>query len=162
MSNAPPNNPPPSKSPSDNAASSNATPRELIIALRGMIGNDVLRLELDLERLNHMDSPVAMEADSNMWVYGGVALAIAAGFAGGLWSGAASAVAALILYFTAGKAYVRRRLRNRVYEAALSNSENWMRLWRFGGLTLITPDGRRCAAPQGNWMELVRNLSPGV
>src|SRR6185312_14293064 len=42
-----------------------ATPVDLLRALRGLVESGALRLELDLKRLDHMDSPVGVEADSN-------------------------------------------------------------------------------------------------
>jgi hypothetical protein len=134
-----------------------ASPAELLRGLRGLIDSGAVRLELDLGKLDQMDSPVAVEADSNIWVYGAIPLCALVFWQLGLWPGLASIAAGLALYFTAGRAYVRRRLAARVRERALRDSELWRRLWRFGGVMLIdVGDGTRCAAPDGNWMALVR------
>ena len=49
-----------------------ASPDDLLRGLRGLIENGAVRLELDLGKLDQMDSPVAVEADSNIWVYGAI------------------------------------------------------------------------------------------
>jgi hypothetical protein len=135
------------------------SPAELMRMLRALIASGALRIELDFKRLDHMDCPVAVEADSNVWIYAGVALCALASWLGGIWIGAAAIAACLALYLTAGRAYVHRRLRRRVDERALGDSEIWRRLWRFGGVALVASDGIRCAAPEGNWMALVREHS---
>ena len=137
------------------------TPAELMRMLRALIASGALVLDLDFKRLDHMDCPVAVAADSNVWIYAGVALCLLAFSLGGLWIGAATSVACLILYVTVGRAYVHRRLRRRVDEQALSDSETWRKLWRFGGVALVAADRTRCAAPDGNWMALVRERSGG-
>jgi hypothetical protein len=134
------------------------SPAELMRVLRVLIDGGALRLELDFKRLDHMDCPVAVEADSNVWIYAGVALGALAFWLGGIWIGTAAIVACLALYLTAGRAYVHRRLRRRIDEQALSDSETWRRLWRFGGVALVA-DRVRCVAPEGNWMALVRERS---
>ena len=47
---------------------------DLFRELRRLVASGALRLDLDLARLDHIDSPVAVEADSNIWVYGLIAL----------------------------------------------------------------------------------------
>ena len=140
---------------------------ELLRALRLLIEKGALSLELDLRRLDHIDCPVAVEADSNIWVYGAIPICALVFWRLGLWPGVGAVALALALYFTLGRAYVRRRLVRRVHERALQESALWRRLWRFGGLTLIDAapgDGERCCvAPEGNWMALVRRrVSGGV
>ncbi|MDB5409099.1 MAG: hypothetical protein JWL84_4011 [Rhodospirillales bacterium] len=135
------------------------TPAELMRLLRALIASGALRLDLDFKRLDHMDCPVAVEADSNVWIYAGVALCALVFWLGGAWIGLAAAAACLILYLTLGRRYVHRRLRRRIDEAALNDSEIWRRLWRFGGVALVADDGIRCVAPEDNWMALVRARS---
>src|ERR1700736_1581057 len=98
------------------------SPADLLRGLRGLIDSGAVRLELDLGKLDQMDSPVAVEADSNIWVYGALPLCAIAFWQFGLWPGIASTAAGLALYFTAGRAYVRRRLARRVHERALRDS----------------------------------------
>jgi O-antigen/teichoic acid export membrane protein len=105
-----------------------------------------------------MDSPVASEADANLWAYGTVAAALVALWRGGWWAAGAAGVAGAVFYFTLGRLYVRRRLRRRIDERALQSLDLWQKLWRFGGIVLTTRGGETCAAPEGNWMALVRNF----
>ena len=138
---------------------------ELLRALRRLIESGALSLELDMRRLDHIDSPVAVEADSNIWVYGAIPICALIFWRLGLWPGVAAVALALALYFTLGRAYVRRRLARRVHERALQESQLWRRLWRFGGVALVdaaSGGGARCVAPEGNWMELVRRRGPGA
>jgi hypothetical protein len=136
-----------------------ASADDLFRELRRLIELGTLRLELDVARLDHIDSPVAVEADSNIWVYGLIAVCAVAFWQGGTGPGVAAIGISLVLYFTVARAYVRRRLTRRVHERALGDGEVWRRLWRFGGVTLVGDRGVRCAAPEGNWMALVRSLA---
>jgi hypothetical protein len=136
-----------------------ASADDLFRELRRLIELGKLRLELDLARLDHIDSPVAVEADSNIWVYGLIAICAVAFWQGGTAPGVAAIAISLVLYFTVARAYVRRRLTRRVHERALGDGEVWRRLWRFGGVTLVGDRDARCAAPEGNWMALVRSLA---
>ncbi|MBV8651906.1 MAG: hypothetical protein JO255_10605 [Alphaproteobacteria bacterium] len=139
-----------------------AGPAELLRALRGLVDRQTLRIELDFSRLDHMDSPVGVEADSNILVYAGIPICALVFWQLGLWPGAASVAFFVALYFTLGRRYVRRRLARRVHDQALQDSELWRKLWRFGGVTLVRGEGdapSRCTAPDGNWMALVRDLT---
>jgi hypothetical protein len=134
---------------------------DLFRELRRLVARGTLRLELDLARLDHIDSPVAVEADSNIWVYGLIVVCTVVFWQEGTLPGVAAIAVSLILYLTAGRRYVRRRLIRRVHERALGDGEVWRRLWRFGGVTLVVEGAERCAAPHGNWMALVRRLAAG-
>lgn len=134
---------------------------ELLATLRRLCRDGKVELRIDAKRLDHMDSPVASEADGNIWAYAVVGLAL--GF--WWWQGMAAALAALVLgivaYLTLGRAYVHRRIERRVRERALESLETWRKLWRFKGLTLVA-DGHAgtavCASPDDNWMAFVRKL----
>jgi hypothetical protein len=145
---------------------SEASADELFRELRALLAQGRLRLELDLARLEHIDSPVAVEADSNIWVYGAIAVCAVAFWQGGAYPGLAAIAVSLALYFTVARRYVRRRLVRRVHERALGDGEIWRQLWRFGGVALVEAESGeggsfRCVAPQGNWMALVRRLAAG-
>ncbi len=150
------------------APAAEATPADLLRGLRRLVDSGALRLELDLKRLDHMDSPVGVEADSNRWIYPAIILCGAVFWFVGLWPGIAAAILCLAAYLTLGRAYVRRRLVARVHEKALYDLDLWRRLWRYGGVSLVpgegaaagaeTPRAEPCAAPEGTWMALVRAL----
>lgn len=129
--------------------------------LRKLIADGRVELRIDARLLGHIDSPVASEAEGNLWIYGAIALAGALL----LWRGVAPALAALaagiVLYLSFGRAYVRRRVERRARDKGLASADIWRRLWRFPGLTLAAPERPefgRCASPKGNWMGFVRAL----
>lgn len=125
--------------------------------LQGLIHGNAVSLTVDADFLDHIDSPVAVEADSNIWAYGLVAAAGTLFWYGGALYGLGAALAGTVLYFTLGRAYVRRRLRRRVEREALTDLEKWRKLWRFGGVALsAAAAGPVCAAPEGNWIDFVR------
>ena len=135
------------------------TAAELFRALRRLVAEGRISMRCDFKRLQHMDCPVALEADSNIWAYAVLVAALIALWRGGWWAALALGAAGAAFYFTLGQAYVRRRIRRRIDERALASLEVWQRLWRFGGVVLVpTSGGETCAAPQGNWMALVRSL----
>jgi hypothetical protein len=132
---------------------------ELFRRLRRLLAEGRIALNYDFRRLQHMDCPVGSEADGNLWAYaifGATALAL---WRGGWWAALVAGAAGIALYGSAGRAYVRRRIRRRIDERALGSLEMWQKLWRFGGIGLVA-GGEACAAPQGNWMELVRSIPP--
>lgn len=136
---------------------------DLFRTLQALVAERSLALRFDYRRLQHIDCPVGSEADGNIWAYAVLVAALAAFGLGGLaWAIAVSAWGAVI-YLTLGLGYVRRRIRRRIQENALQNLTLWQRLWRFGGISLVPADGTPpCAAPQGNWMELVRRSKTGL
>jgi hypothetical protein len=131
---------------------------DLLRALRRLLGEGRVALVTDAGRLADMDSPVVVEADTNIWIYAAVAVALGAW---GRWGGPAALGAAALgtlVYATLGRRYVRRRLERRVREEALMDLERWRKLWRFGGVSLSAPGLPDCRAPEGNWMDFVRRL----
>jgi len=132
---------------------------ELLVALRRLAVAQQVEIRVEPKRLNHIDSPVAYEADGNIWAYAFLAAAALAGWRWGVLAGGATLALGIVVYLTLGRAYVHRRIERRVRGDALESLEKWGKLWRFGGLTLIAA-GRRdvaaCASPDGNWMGFVR------
>jgi len=129
-------------------------------ALRRHIAAGDLTIRCDFRRLRHMDSPVAVEAESTRWAYAVVAATLFALWRLGWTAALAVAAAGVALYYTAGSAHVRRNIRRRIEARSLTSLDDWQRLWRFGGVALVMREGRTCEAPQGNWMALVRELRP--
>jgi hypothetical protein len=148
------------------AAAPAAAPTEsaeaLLAGLRRLLGEGRIEIRVDPGRLNHIDSPVASEADGNIWVYGFVGLGAALWW----WKGMVPALieigVGVAIYVTLGRAYVHRRIERRVHDKALLSLETWRQLWRFRGVTLAArdrPGVADCASPEGNWMAFVRALS---
>jgi len=82
------------------SAMNEASAADLLRALRGLVASGAVRIELDLKRLDHMDSPVGVEADSNIWVYGSIPICAGVFWQLGPWAGIAAVVVSLALYFT--------------------------------------------------------------
>jgi hypothetical protein len=140
-------------------AATEETARELFRALVRLHGERKIVLRCDYKRLEHIDSPVGSEADGNIWAYAVLALVLLTFWFAGWKIAGAVAVAGIVAYYTAGRAYVRKKIQRRVEERALGELDVWQKLWRFGGVALEPPAGGEvCAAPQGNWMALVRSL----
>jgi len=131
----------------------------LFAALRRLHAEGRLGLSLDFKRLDHMDSPVSVQADSNIWAYATLAVTLVALWVGGWTAALAVAVLGIAAYYSLGRVYVRRRLERRVEDSALASLETWRALWRWGGIALLPQSGEECRAPEGNWMALVRRLA---
>lgn len=137
------------------------TAEALLAALRRLMGEGRVELRVDPKPLHHIDSPVALEADSNLWLYPIPPLAALLWWWQGMVPGLAVLGLGVLLYLTLGRAFVHRRIEHRVREQALNSVETWRKLWRFKGLTLVAPgrpDLADCASPDGNWMAFVRAL----
>lgn len=140
---------------------------ELLAALRRRLAEGNVDLRVEPKRLNHIDSPVAVEADGNIWAYAALFIAALLWWRWGMASGLAALALGVVVYLTLGRAYVHRRIERRVRRDALDDLEKWRKLWRFSGLTLVAKDRRDlspCASPDGNWMAFTRALSaaPGA
>ena len=132
---------------------------ELLAALRRLVAEGKVALGVEAKRLSHIDSPVAVEADGNIWAYGLLAIAVLVGWRWGIVPGLGALAIGVIVYLTAGRAYVHRRIERRVRQDALADLDKWRKLWRFGGLTLASAERPEaaCASPHGNWMAFVRD-----
>lgn len=148
-------------SPPPPAAAAPETAADLLQDLRRLYAAGKLEIRLDFGRLNHMDSPVGIEADSNIWAYGVVVVSLLAVWLAGWIAGGVAFVLGAAGYFTIGRHYVHRRMKKRVEMTALTDPGVWQKLWRFGGLTLVALDpgaAEPCPAPTGNWLGFVREL----
>jgi hypothetical protein len=137
------------------------TAADLLRDLHRFYTDGKLEIKLDYGRLKHMDSPVGVEADSNIWAYAVIVVMLAAAYVGGWLAGVGVFVAGTAAYFTIGRHYVHRRMEKRIEEKALTDATVWQKLWRFGGLTLAAFDATAaepCAAPDGNWLAFVRQM----
>jgi hypothetical protein len=127
-----------------------------------LVADGSVEIAIDLRRLNHMDSPVVVEADSNIWLYGLLAASATVWWMGGMPVGLGALAVSAAVYATAGRRYVQRRIERRIRAVALYDVTAWRKLWRFGGIALSARQGasvRRCAAPADNWMAFVRDIT---
>lgn len=133
---------------------------ELLSALRASLREGRVELRLDAIRLDKQDSPVSVQAESTRWLYGLILASAAAWWWGGPAAGLAAGAASIACWFLWVRRDVARRIRGRVETVALDDTTTWRQLWRHGGLALVAPGGVACAAPDGNWMQFVRDLDP--
>jgi hypothetical protein len=141
------------------------TASDLLAALRRGVAKGEVELRVEPKRLTHIDSPVAVEADGNIWAYAALLIAALLWWGWGVTAGMAALVLGVAAYATLGRAYIHRRIERRVRREALDDIDKWRRLWRFGGLTLTAVERRDlapCASPDGNWMAFARALTRAV
>ncbi len=137
-----------------------ASATDLFRALVRLRAEGRIALSYDFARLGHIDCPVASEADGNIFAYAVVAVVALALWRFGWKAALGVAAAGAAVYFSAGRYYIRRRIRQRIDQRAFASLEMWQRLWRFGGIAITPTGGTPCVAPGGNWMALVRSLPP--
>lgn len=124
--------------------------------LREAIASGAIKKTLDFGKLEHMDSPISLEADSNRWIYSLIIIVSAATWLGGLWWGIGAASAGAVAWFSVGKPWHRRRMEQRFYDLSLQQTEEWKKLWRMTGVTLTdAKSGAQCVSPAGNWRAFV-------
>jgi hypothetical protein len=135
---------------------------EYLKILRGAIEAGIVKVSLDLAKLEHIDSPISVQADSNRWIYGLIITVAAAAWFGGLWWAVGAAAAGGAAWFAVGRPWHRRRMEQRFYQSALQNMDVWKKLWRMPGIVLIDPKaGTECASPSGNWRAFVGAATSG-
>jgi hypothetical protein len=135
---------------------------ELLAALRRGVAEGRVELRVEPKRLNHIDSPVAFEADGNIWAYAALFIAALLWWRWGMMPGLGALGLGVVVYLTLGRAYMYRRIERRVRGVALDDLDKWRKLWRFSGLTLTAKERRDlapCASPDGNWMAFTRALA---
>ena len=124
--------------------------------IREAVAAGHIRPTLDYAKLEHIDSPISLQADSNRWIYGLIIVIAATAWFGGMWWGIGTAAAGTAVWFSIGKRWHRRRMEQRFYELSLQNTEAWKKLWRLPGVALIdTRTGAECVSPAGNWRGFV-------
>ncbi len=129
---------------------------DLLDMLQTAHGEGLITIVIDARRLDHMDSPVAVDADSTRWLYG---LAVCVG---AIWwylgtdYGVRALIAAALIYATIGRNLVERKLRRRFFEVGIKDIITWRKLWRLRGITMEHPaSGAVCTSPDGNWQRFV-------
>jgi len=137
---------------------------DLFEALNMAIAAGRVSVRLDYKRLNHQDSPLCVEADTNRWIYGIMAATLGAGFSFAWWAGVAALGVGVALYWAVGRNWVRRRMAGRFHDRVLDDIALFKKLWRSNGVTLaLTSRPILCRSPAGDWRRFVlENLSkPG-
>lgn len=134
---------------------------DLFLILGQAIAAGRVSVNLDYKRLKHQDSPICVEADTNRWIYGIMAVTLGAGFLVAWWAGAAAAAAGVALYWAVGRSWVHRRMAGRFRDRILEDIALFKKLWRMKGVTLtLASRPILCHSPGGDWRRFVmENLS---
>ena len=129
---------------------------DLLALLREAIATGRVSVGLDYKRLNHVDSPICVEADSNRWIYGIMAATLGAGFGITWQAGLAAMALGVALYFALGRGWIRRRMAARFHGAALDDIAAFKKLWRSHGVVLaLATRATVCRSPGGDWRRFV-------
>ena len=129
---------------------------EYLKMLREAVEAGIIKASLNLNKLEHIDSPISVQADSNRWIYSLIIIVSAAAWFGGAWWAVGAAAAGAVGWFALGRPWHRRRMERRFHEAVLNNTEQWKKLWRMEGVLLTeAKTGAECASPSGNWRAFV-------
>ena len=133
---------------------------EQLRQLKKLVADGTVALQIDQKRLTHMDSPVVCDPDSTRWLYGLAVICALVWWRGGTTYGLVAIGVDAVTYATVARTYVKRRLERRVQEIALSDPTIWRKLWRFGGVALVTKDqAPPCTAPKDNWVSFVQKAA---
>lgn len=129
--------------------------RDLLVALARGIADGSVAVDLDCKRLLHTDSPIALQADHNRWLYGVALAAVAVGFGWDWTRGLVALVIGVVFYAGIGRPWIYRRMRARFYNTTLFDLDAFKRLWRLRGVTLRIAPAVACASPDGDWRRFV-------
>ena len=130
--------------------------KDLFALLRDGVTQGRVSVVLDYKRLAHMDSPISVEADTNRWIYGIMAMGGGAGFVVDWSAGVAAVALGVGLYFVLGRGWIRRRMEARFHGLALEEIAAFKRLWRLHGVTLgLVSRAVLCRSPNGDWRRFV-------
>ncbi len=129
---------------------------DLFALLKEAIDAGRVSVGLDYGRLNHQDSPICVEADSNRWIYGIMAVTLGAGFGLAWHAGLAALGLGLALYFAIGRGWIRRRMWDRFDATALDDIAVFKKIWRLNGVTIaLVSRASLCRSPSGDWRRFV-------
>lgn len=140
---------------------------DLLEMLRSAEADGRVIVGLDPRKLDDVDSPISVQAESTRWIYGLMAGAILVWWLGGAYAGIGAIAAGALIYATIGRWQVERNVRRRFYNGGIRDIGTWRKLWRFEGITLAcnpsagTEGGPVCRSPDGNWQRFVLdNIAP--
>ena len=137
---------------------------DLLEMLRSAEADGRVTIGLDPRKLDDVDSPISIQAESTRWIYGLMAAALFVWWLGGAYAGIGAIAAGALIYATLGRRQVERNIRRRFYSLAITDIGVWRKLWRLEGITLSLDSSREaCASPDGNWQRFVLdNLMTGA
>ncbi len=133
---------------------------EYLRLLRDAIAAGAIKPVLNFSKLEHVDSPISVQADSNRWIYSLIIIVSAAAYLGGMWWAIGAAGLGAAGWFSIGKRWHRQRMERRFYDVSLDRTEEFKKLWRMTGVTLIdAKTSRECVSPAGNWRVFVAQVT---
>ncbi len=125
--------------------------KDYLAALRRALDDGRMQIELDYPKLDHVDSPVLVQAEKSWWVFGGLFGGLAAGWFVDWHYGVGFAVVVAALYLTLGRRLINLRMRKRMRAMIMEDVVLWRKQWRLKGVTLVHGE-ERCVSPEGNWI----------
>ncbi len=135
---------------------------DLLEMLRSAEADGRVTIGLDPRKLDDVDSPISIQAESTRWIYGLMAAALFVWWLGGASAGIGAIAAGALIYATIGRRQVERNIRRRFYGHGIRDIGTWRKLWRLEGITLAGPAARAgtkgapvCSSPDGNWQRFV-------
>jgi hypothetical protein len=134
--------------------------KDYLAALRRAFDDGWLRIEMDFGKLDHVDSPVLVQAEKAWWVFGGLFGALGLGWFVGWHYGVGFAVMIAALFLTVGRRLINQRIRKRLRSQMMEDIVQWRKQWRLQGLVLVI-GGACCASPDGNWIRFAMTYLAG-
>ncbi len=134
---------------------------DLLEMLRSAEAGGRVVIGLDPRKLDDVDSPIAVQAESTRWLYGLLAVAGLIWWLAGAYAGVGAIAAGALIYATIGRRQVERNIRRRFYDRGIRDIGTWRKLWRLEGITLACPSRSGtegapvCRSPDGNWQRFV-------
>jgi hypothetical protein len=125
--------------------------KDYLAALDQALEDGRLQIELTFSKLDHMDSPVFVQAEKVWWVYVALFGGVALGWFVEWHAGVAFAAAVFVLYYVVGRRIILGRMRKRLHSLIMKDVVLWRRQWRLKGLVLVA-GGARCESPDGSWI----------
>ncbi len=133
---------------------------DYLAKLDELVAAGKVRVKFELARLRGLDSPIAVQADTERWALGLVALTGIAWWWQGIPAAAAVFGLGVVAYLAIGRPGVARRLEQRIHQKALKDIAVWRALWQHGGISLEATSGTHepCVAPKGSWIRFLEGV----
>lgn len=125
--------------------------KDYLAALRQALDDGRLKIEMAFSKLDHVDSPVFVQAEKVWWVYAALFGGVALGWFVEWHIGVAFAVSVFALYFIVGRRIILARMQTRMRKQIMEDIALWRKQWRLKGLTLVVGEAR-CESPDGSWI----------
>ncbi len=142
---------------------------DLLEMLRSAETDGRVTIRLDPRKLDDVDSPISIQAESTRWLYGLMAAALLVWWLAGAYAGIGAIAAGALIYATIVRRQVERNIRRRFYSLAITDTGVWRKLWRIEGITLACTSSAGtkgvpvCSSPDGNWQRFVLDhIAPGA